>query len=83
MQIRRAAPQDFLQIAALDREAWKEGNSPEFIPDGEHVFQNNATLDGACYKRLLRRNGDTDSGRNPGISVYRRTLLYSQSIRAK
>ena len=39
MQIRRAAPQDFLQITALDREAWKEGNSPEFIPDGEHVWR--------------------------------------------
>ena len=39
MQIRRAVPEDFLAIAALDREAWKEGNSPEFIPDGEHVWR--------------------------------------------
>lgn len=39
MQIRRAVPEDFLAIAALDRKAWKEGNSPEFIPDGEHVWR--------------------------------------------
>ena len=39
MQIRRAAPSDFLAIAALDREAWKESDNSEFIPDGEHIWR--------------------------------------------
>jgi ribosomal protein S18 acetylase RimI-like enzyme len=39
MTIRRATPQDFLAIAALDREAWRENRNPEFIPDGEHVWR--------------------------------------------
>ena len=39
MQIRRATPADFLAIAALDREAWREHPHGEFIPDGEHVWR--------------------------------------------
>jgi ribosomal protein S18 acetylase RimI-like enzyme len=39
MQIRRTVPTDFLAIAALDREAWKEGENAEFIPDGEHIWR--------------------------------------------
>ncbi|MCP4643436.1 MAG: GNAT family N-acetyltransferase [bacterium] len=39
MDIRRATPADFLAIAALDREAWKDNRHPEFIPDGEHVWR--------------------------------------------
>ena len=39
MQIRQAVPQDFLEIAALDREAWTEGKNHEFIPDGEHIWR--------------------------------------------
>ena len=39
MQIRRAQPADFLAVAALDREAWKQGENAEFIPDGEHAWR--------------------------------------------
>ena len=39
MQIRRAVARDFLAIAALDREAWKESPNSEFIPDGEHIWR--------------------------------------------
>jgi len=35
----KASVSDFLAIAALDREAWKLNNNPEFIPDGEHVWR--------------------------------------------
>ncbi len=37
--IRRACGRDFLPIAALDREAWRENRNSEFIPDGEHVWR--------------------------------------------
>ena len=36
--IRRAAPQDFLGIAALDRIVWT-GEHDRYIPDGEHVWR--------------------------------------------
>ena len=36
MKIRRAVPEDFFQLAALDREVWEDF---EFIPDGEHVWR--------------------------------------------
>jgi phosphinothricin acetyltransferase len=35
----RAEIDDFLDIARLDREAWKESPDSEFIPDGEHVWR--------------------------------------------
>lgn len=38
MQPERAKPQDFLNIAALDRIAWADSGS-NFIPDGEHVWR--------------------------------------------
>ena len=39
MEFRRALTGDFLAIAALDREAWKQGAAAEFIPDGEHAWR--------------------------------------------
>ncbi len=36
MKIKWADPEDFLKIAALDREVWQDY---EFIPDGEHVWR--------------------------------------------
>ena len=39
VEIQRAAPGDFLDIAALDRAAWRTNRHPEFIPDGEHVWR--------------------------------------------
>lgn len=39
MQITPAQTTDFLAIAELDREAWKDNNHAEFIPDGEHVWR--------------------------------------------
>lgn len=39
MMIRRARVDDFLAIAALDREAWRENRHSDFIPDGEHVWR--------------------------------------------
>jgi len=39
MEIRRARGRDFLPIAALDRESWRENRNGEFIPDGEHVWR--------------------------------------------
>lgn len=37
--ITRANPRDFLQVAALDRVAWRESAHGSFIPDGEHVWR--------------------------------------------
>ena len=37
--IYKTVPQDFLEIAALDREAWRNNNNSDFIPDGEHVWR--------------------------------------------
>ncbi len=34
-----SAPGDFLEIAALDRLAWRQNRNSEFIPDGEHVWR--------------------------------------------
>lgn len=39
VQITPAGPKDFLPIAALDREAWRENRQGEYIPDGEHVWR--------------------------------------------
>ncbi len=39
MIVRRAETKDFLQIAALDREVWKNNKKSEFIPDGEHAWR--------------------------------------------
>ena len=39
VQIRAAAPRDFLGIAALDRVAWRANRQSGFIPDGEHVWR--------------------------------------------
>lgn len=37
--VHRAAPGDFIEIAALDRVAWAANRNSEFIPDGEHVWR--------------------------------------------
>lgn len=39
LNIRPSEPGDFLEIAALDRIAWKSNSNSEFIPDGEHVWR--------------------------------------------
>jgi len=39
MIIRRANSDDFLTIAALDRESWRINRNSEFIPDGEHAWR--------------------------------------------
>jgi len=39
INFRRARISDFLDIASLDRDAWKENNNCEYIPDGEHVWR--------------------------------------------
>ena len=39
MKIRKAIDKDFLQIAALDRIAWRKNKNSEFIPDGEHAWR--------------------------------------------
>ena len=39
MNVRRATPSDFLAIAALDRQAWRDNRHAEFIPDGEHAWR--------------------------------------------
>ncbi|MBU1247486.1 MAG: GNAT family N-acetyltransferase [Proteobacteria bacterium] len=36
---RRARPGDFLEIAALDRGAWRQNADATFVPDGEHVWR--------------------------------------------
>ncbi len=38
MLVERSRPQDFLQVAALDRISWADSGS-QFIPDGEHVWR--------------------------------------------
>lgn len=35
----KAVISDFLEIAKLDRRAWKTNSNSEFIPDGEHVWR--------------------------------------------
>ena len=35
----QAEPSDFLEVAALDREAWKQNRNSDYIPDGEHVWR--------------------------------------------
>lgn len=37
--IRRAQPDDFLDVAALDRTAWSDNREATFIPDGEHAWR--------------------------------------------
>ncbi len=39
LHIRPAARADFLPIAALDRQAWRDNRHSQFIPDGEHVWR--------------------------------------------
>ncbi|WP_022663304.1 GNAT family N-acetyltransferase [Paucidesulfovibrio longus] len=39
IEVQRATPGDFLEIAALDRTAWKGNRNNAFIPDGEHVWR--------------------------------------------
>lgn len=38
-RIDRAVPDDFLAVAALDRNAWRQNANATFIPDGEHVWR--------------------------------------------
>lgn len=35
----KAGVADFLPIAELDRNAWRQSRNSEFIPDGEHVWR--------------------------------------------
>jgi [ribosomal protein S18]-alanine N-acetyltransferase len=37
--IRKAGPGDFLEIAKLDRIAWKANRTARHIPDGEHAWR--------------------------------------------
>lgn len=37
--VSRALPEDFIDIAALDRQAWNQAKHSELIPDGEHVWR--------------------------------------------
>jgi [ribosomal protein S18]-alanine N-acetyltransferase len=39
MIVRRATPDDLLDVAALDRSAWSRNAESEFIPDGEHAWR--------------------------------------------
>ncbi|GEM_PF-180943 len=39
MQVRPARAADFLDLAALDRGAWRETPHGEYIPDGEHAWR--------------------------------------------
>jgi len=39
MRIRQATKKDFLSIAALDREVWKQNEYSEFASDGEHTWR--------------------------------------------
>lgn len=39
MLLTRARPADFLDIALLDRRAWKQNRHSERIPDGEHAWR--------------------------------------------
>jgi len=39
MEIDRAAPSDFQDIAALDRVAWRDNRHGTYIPDGEHAWR--------------------------------------------
>lgn len=39
VQVEQAGPNDFLEIARLDRVAWEQSRNSEFIPDGEHVWR--------------------------------------------
>ena len=39
IQFQKAEISDFMAIAELDRTAWKQNRTSEFIPDGEHVWR--------------------------------------------
>lgn len=39
IRIQKAKPRDFLEIAKLDRRAWRENRNSKFIPDGEHAWR--------------------------------------------
>ncbi|MFK7951190.1 MAG: GNAT family N-acetyltransferase [Saprospiraceae bacterium] len=39
LKIKPSKSSDFLEVAALDRIAWKSNSHSEFIPDGEHVWR--------------------------------------------
>ena len=39
IRIRKAKPQDFLEIAKLDRRAWRKNRNSRHIPDGEHAWR--------------------------------------------
>jgi len=38
-RIYKAKPRDFLEIAKLDRKAWRENQNSRYIPDGEHAWR--------------------------------------------
>lgn len=37
--VRRAEVKEFLEIAHLDRLAWKDNRNSDYIPDGEHIWR--------------------------------------------
>ena len=37
--IRKTSISDFLTISELDRQAWRDNRSSDFIPDGEHAWR--------------------------------------------
>jgi phosphinothricin acetyltransferase len=39
IRIRKAGARDFLEIAKLDRRAWRENRNSKYIPDGEHAWR--------------------------------------------
>ncbi len=39
IRIHKGKPQDFLEIARLDRRAWRENRNSKYIPDGEHAWR--------------------------------------------
>ena len=39
IRIQKAKIENFLNIAQLDRKAWKQNRSSKFIPDGEHAWR--------------------------------------------
>jgi phosphinothricin acetyltransferase len=39
IRIQKAKERDFLEIAHLDRIAWKQSRNSRFIPDGEHAWR--------------------------------------------
>jgi phosphinothricin acetyltransferase len=39
IRIHKSKPQDFLEIAVLDRRSWRKNRNSKYIPDGEHAWR--------------------------------------------